>query len=261
MRRGIILVALGAAAALLIPLEWWLPGAACWLAALVLVLRDPEPAFRRRMGIVLGAVALLAAAPIHTARNSQHFVTLGLPFLAVVVVPALLMRRFDRGVLRFTLWPRRFRRRDLVYTLLAIPVSWLAIELYFFHINVELPSHWAMPQPPSTEAFWRLFAGINAVGIWDELFFVNTVFALLRSCYSFGAANLAQSVIYASVLTDMAFTGIGPGLVYLFALTQGAMYERSESLLWVLLVHVIVDAVLVAAILRFHYPGFVPAWF
>ena len=52
----------------------------------------------------------------------------------------------------------------------------------------------------------------------------------------------------------MAFTGVGPIVVYAFALTQGAMYERSRCLLYVLIVHLIVDAFLVFAILQYHYP-------
>jgi hypothetical protein len=64
-------------------------------------------------------------------------------------------------------------------------------------------------------------------------------------------------VIYTSVLTDMAFTGIGPVLIYIFALTQGSMFEESENLLYVLAVHLIVDFFLYHAILQGHYPGYV----
>jgi hypothetical protein len=53
----------------------------------------------------------------------------------------------------------------------------------------------------------------------------------------------------------MAFTGAGPFIVYLFALTQGAMFKESDSLLYVLVVHLIVDAFLFAAILHHYYPG------
>ena len=101
----------------------------------------------------------------------------------------------------------------------------------------------------------RLFVGINSVGIWDELFFVNVSFAVLRSLFRFRTANAIQAVLYTSVLYDMAFTGIGPFIVYLFAWTQGAMFEESENLLFVLVVHLIVDAFLISAIVGFHYPG------
>jgi len=49
--------------------------------------------------------------------------------------------------------------------------------------------------------------------------------------------------------------------VYLFALIQGVMYERARTLLYVLVVHLIVDAFLVAAILRYYFPHMVRVFF
>jgi hypothetical protein len=123
-------------------------------------------------------------------------------------------------------------------------------------VNPDVPTHWYLPPHPDPEQSWRLFVGINCVGVWDELFFVNTVFAVLRSVFPYRTASVAQAVVYTSVLYRMAFTGIGPFIIYLFALTQAAMFEKSENLLYVLLVHLIVDAFLFAAILGHYYPAF-----
>ncbi len=256
--RLAILIAFCISGALLIPLESYPAGGLFWALAAGLTLREPSPAFRRRMGLLLGAVAVLAAAPIDTDTSVRHFITLGVPFLAVVLVPALVLGRTDPGVIRFRFRPKRFRWLDVLYVAISIPLAWAAFELYFKVINPDVPSHWPLPVVPETGASWRLFIGINCVGIWDELFFVNTVFAVLRSLYPMRLANAAQAVIYASVLTDMAFTGIGPVLVYLFALTQGSMFEESENLLYVLAVHVIVDVFLLSAIFNHAYPGYTP---
>ena len=118
-------------------------------------------------------------------------------------------------------------------------------------------THWTLPAEVDPGAVTALFWGINGVGVWDELFFVNTVYAILRSMFSYRIANLAQAVVYTAVLYDMAFTGIGPIVVYLFALTQGAMFEESENLLYVLIVHLVVDYFLFSAIVAYHYPGYV----
>jgi hypothetical protein len=96
--------------------------------------------------------------------------------------------------------------------------------------------------------------GLNSVGIWDELFFVNIMFCVLRSMFSFRVSNLAQAVVYTSVLYDMAFVGIGPVLIYCFALTQGSMYEQAKCLLYVLIVHLVIDAFLLESIIDFYYP-------
>ncbi len=236
------------------PVFLW-PGALLWIAGLTVALKQPDGSFRRRMAVLFLCVAVLAAAPIHTNTDTRHFVTLGAFFLAVVAGPTLALRKSDPGVITWNLFPTRFRRRDLVYVLISIPLSWLAFRVYFFTVNPEVPAHWVLPAVPDREAIWRLIAGINGVGIWDELFFINTVYGLLRSLFSQRVANAAQAVVYASVLNTMAFTGIGPLLVYALALTQGSMYEGSRSLLYVILVHLIIDLFLVRAILQFYYPG------
>ena len=38
------------------------------------------------MIVLLGTVAILAAAPIHTDTSNGHFIALGIPFLAVLVI-------------------------------------------------------------------------------------------------------------------------------------------------------------------------------
>ncbi len=260
VRRAAILIATGLAVPPLLPLRarvcgplvW--PGLVLWSAALFLVLLDRDPALRRRMAVLLGVILVLALAPINTGTGNRHFLVLAGFFLAVLLAPALLLRRSDPGVITWRILPRRFRWRDVIYVLISIPLSW-AVFLFYFRVNPGVPYHWVLPALPFREESWRLIVGINLVGIWDELFFINTVYALLRSVYPRRPAIAAQGVVYASVLTTMAFTGLGPFLVYLLALTQGAMYEGSRSLIYVLLVHLIIDVFLVAAILHAHYPG------
>ena len=253
--RFLALAGLCVSAVLLIPVERYLAGGVVWALGLLPVVLDREPAFRRRMGMLYALVVLLAVAPIHTDTGTAHFLTLGLFFLAAVALPPLILGRTDPGVIRYTFLPRRPDGLDLFYVAISIPLAYGVISLYFFTINPEVPTHWPLPPEPDPEASWRLIAGINCVGIWDELFFVNTVYAILRSVFPHRLANAGQAALYASVLTDMAFTGIGPIVVYLFALTQGAMYERSNVLIYVLVVHVIVDVFLLGGIFGFNYPG------
>ena len=53
---------------------------------------------------------------------------------------------------------------------------------------------------------------------------------------------------------------LGPLLVLVLALTQGAMYERSRVLLWVLIVHLVVDYFLFQGIVGAHYPELSVWW-
>lgn len=253
--RTIVLVVFAAAVVLLLPLGLRLPGLVAWAVAVALVAFSRDGALHLHMGILLGVVLMLSYAPINTDLSPRHFVTLGIPFFLALAVPAAILKWKSPGTMDWRFFPKKLHKRDIIYTLIAIPGSWAIIWLYFFHLSPELPTHWPLPHPRDPDVVQRFIIGINCVGIWDELFFINTVYVLLRPLYPKRIANLGQAVVYTSVLYTMAFTGWGPVIIYLFALTQGIMFERARALVWVLLVHIIVDVFLVLAILHYHYPG------
>lgn len=258
--RIALLACFAAATILLIPAHQHLIGAVFATAALVLLLRDPEPKLRRRVGVLLGCVVLLAICDINTSLSSENFLHVGLFFTAVIVLPGLIQRFGDRGVIRYRFLPERWRWHDVIYTILSIPLAWLVLKGYEWGnrewLNHELFEQWSMPAEADAGEIRRLFIGINLVGIWDELFFVNVCFALFRSLFRFPVANAMQAVIYTAVLFDMAFVGLGVFIVFAFAWTQGSMFEKSEGLLWVLVVHLIVDFFLVAMIVQHYYPDY-----
>ena len=254
----VALAAFALSAALLIPLAWWIPGLAAWTVSAVLVWRSGSTALRHRMGVLLMAVLVLAAVPIGTDLGNANFLRVGGAFLAVVVGPWAWLRRRDPGVIEYTIFPKRWNAVQIGYVLLSVPLAWAIVHWYFFVLTPEMPLQWPVDAQSPRSQIWRLFGGINGVGIWDELFFVNTVYAVLRSLFPARWANLAQAVVYTSVLNDMAFIGAGPVIVYCFALTQGVMYERTRALIYVLAVHLIVDAFLVKAILHYHQPASIP---
>jgi hypothetical protein len=126
--RILMLGSFAAACWLLIPQEQYLAGAAAWAISLVTALTDPERALRRRMGILLGCVAILAVAPISTDIRPIKFFTLGGSFLAVIVLPAIILGKTDPGVIRFRMWPHKFRWLDLFYVAISIPLAKYILE-------------------------------------------------------------------------------------------------------------------------------------
>ena len=259
-RRIALLVAYVASTILLIPAQQMILGLLCMAAAVCLAATDWEAKLRRRMGVLLGCVVILGLCDINPSIEYDNFFRVGIPFSLVILLPSIILRSGDEGVIRYRFLPRVWRKQDLIYTIISIPLAWIVLKGYAWGnltlLGDELFRHWTLPPEPDPEAIKRLFLGINLVGIWDELFFVNTAFALLRSLFNFRVANAMQAVLYTAVLYDMAFTGLGIFIVFLFAWTQGSMFEKSESLLWVLIVHLIVDYFLVAFIVQTYYPTF-----
>lgn len=214
---------------------------------------------RRRLYLALALpLALLVFSPITTDLSWSHIALLASIFTAVLILPTLILRRPE--IITFKFWPEKIDPIDLAYTVLAIPLAWSMLSLYLKILSPEVPFNWVLPSEPDNLELFKLFMGINGVGIWDELFFINICYAILRALFPYRIANLAQSVIYMSVLYDMAFSGWGPVFVYILALTQGAMYERSKVLIWVLIVHLIVDYFLFQMIVTAYYPDLSVWW-
>lgn len=260
-RRKVMLISFALAIVLLIPAGQLVPGGICAAVCTWLLASDEEVKLRRRLGVLLACVVFLGFIDINPSLSNENFLTLSAAFTLVILVPALVLHfSGDKGLIRFRFWPVHWRKQDIIYTILSIPLAWVVLKSYewgnreFF--DNELFRQWSMPDEADEGEIRRLFIGINLVGIWDELFFVNTCFAVLRSLFKFRLANALQAIIYTAVLYDMAFVGCGIFIVFLFAWTQGAMFEKSESLLWVLIVHLIVDYFLVAFIVQSYYPSY-----
>jgi membrane protease YdiL (CAAX protease family) len=261
--KRIALIAWALSVPLLIPLEQFALGGVLLAMSAAATWLTRDPTFQRRFAVLLGCVALLSVAPINTRTDTTHALELGFFFALVVIAPWFLLRgeRLENGerVISYQVFPKRWSRLEIAYVFISAPLAFAGLSIYFA-LSPEVPFNWTLPSTPQDEPLLRLFAGINAVGIWDELFFINTVYAVLRSLYGFWWSNLAQAVLYVSVLGDMAFTGWGPVFVAILALTQGIMFERSRVLIYVLVVHLIVDYFLFQAIIAAHYPGFRAWW-
>ena len=232
-------------------------GIAASLLFIVTVVRESPDRRLKYLALAL-PLALLVFSPVNTDLSWGHIVSLASIFVACLLIPLFMLS--STGIITYKWFPEKLDWLDVGYTLLSIPLAWGALTLYLKFLSPEVPFNWILPEEVNNVELFKLFMGINGVGIWDELFFVNTSFAIIRSLFPYRIANPAQSVIYVAVLYDMAFSGWGPLFVYILALTQGAMYERSRVLIWVLIVHLIVDYFLFQIIVEAYYPNLSVWW-
>lgn len=101
----------------------------------------------------------------------------------------------------------------------------------------------------------RLFAGTNAVGLWDELAFIVITLSVLRRFLPFLWANLLQAILFTSFLYELGFTSWGPFFIFPFAILQGLIFKNTESIAYVVTIHLSLDFVLFLAIINAHHPG------
>jgi hypothetical protein len=202
------------------------------------------------VGLGIGVITTISLrADLSDAGIARFAVVLS----AAVLVPYVLSRFvLGQDVIRFPLRTgRRWSRTQVVYLLVVVVLAYLLLPWYFLGSGAYL--NWPVVDTPQEIA--RLFVGVNAVGIWDELFFVCTVLALLRVHFPFPLANVLQAVVFVSFLWELGYREWGPLLTVPFALVQGWIFRRTASLTYVVTVHLLFDLVVFMVLVHAHDPA------
>jgi hypothetical protein len=208
--------------------------------------------------LLLIAVGMLIVSTISVKADISwgNFFLVGFVLAAAVAVPYLLSRFwFKDRVIRFP-WKtgQKWSRVQWGYFALVLFLGWLILPFYFISSGVYL--NW--PHVTAPDEIGRLLVGVNAVGTWDELFFICTVFVLYRRHFPFWLANLLQMVVFVSFLWELGYQSWGPALTIPFALLQGFTFMITKSLTYVLIVHLLFDLVVFLVIVHARNPGMLP---
>lgn len=232
------------------PLGWFVLAAA--LAAAWVLHR---PLAKDLLLIGLG-ISIVSTTSMEADVSWPRFFAIGTALTLAVVVPFVVDRFvYRRRAIRFP-WRthRAWPRAEKAY-LVAVPLlGWAILPFYF--ITSGAYRNW--PHITDGSELARFFVGVNAVGTWDELFFICTCFALLRRHFPTLVANLLQATIFVSFLWELGYREWGPLLTAPFALLQGWIFTRTGSLTYVLVVHLLFDAVVFLAIVHAHNPAMFP---
>lgn len=206
--------------------------------------------------LLILAIGLVALTPINTNISYSHVLLMGFMISLAVAVPYYFSACvYHDGIISFPLrHGRRWYRTEILYILATALIAYFVLPFYL--INTGSYHNWTVE--PGLSNIIRLFIGTNALGIWDELFFVTTVLAILRQFLPFWYANLIQAVLWTTFLYTLGFRGWGPFILYFFCLSQGYIFRRTKSLLYILTIHLTLDFILFLTLLYTHNPGWVP---
>ena len=224
-------------------------GYAVLVVSLVAAFLLDRPLFRDLLLIALG-IGIVSTTSVEADISWDMFFLLGAVLTAAVAAPVLVDRIvYRRQAITFPwITRRRWTRLQWAYVV-AVPVlGYLILPAYFIHSGSY--QNWPPIQTPSE--FGRFFVGVNAVGLWDELFFICICFALLRRHFPLWTANGLQATIFVSFLWELGYRSWGPLLTIPFALLQGYIFTRTKSLTYVVIIHLLFDAVVFLAIVHAH---------
>lgn len=255
-RRGLpAAIGVALSAFFLFALQWTLVGLGVLVASLALAWVLSKELCKDLLLIGLG-LTIVASTSVRAGISWPRFFAIGAALGGAVLVPFLVDRLiYRRRVLRYP-WRtgRKWQRWQLYYLIVVPALAYLILPFYFIRSGAY--QNW--PVITTLSEHLRFFVGVNAVGTWDELFFICTCFAVLRRHFPFWQANLLQAVIMVSFLWELGYQVWGPLLTFPFALVQGYLFTKSRSLTYVVIVHLIFDAVVFLAIVHANNPSFFP---
>lgn len=212
-------------------------------------------ALLRDLALVAVGLVIMSVVEVNTEVTNEHILSMGTAMVLAVAVPYLVSRYVYRDhAVRFPLRAGRWTRFEKVWLVAVVVIGYAVLPVYMIRTGVY--ENW--PAVDDAEGVGRLFLGTNALGIWDELFFVCTCFTLLRRHLPWWQANLVQGVLFTSFLHELGFHAWGPWLIYPFALVQGYTFKVTRSLTYVVCVHLLFDLILFLVLLHAHQRDWFP---
>lgn len=233
-------------------IAWWVERRSGSTFALPHRANTPPSILRDLLLIALGLV-IIRTIPLAAQLDNLSMVRFTLALGGAVAVPYVVSRFVFRDyAIRFP-WRGGSRWKVFHWAWLAgvLVLGWLILPWYFISSGVY--QNWPVVDNPDLTA--RLFIGVGAVGIWDELFFICVVFTLLLRHLPPWQANAVQAIVFVSFLWELGYRSWGPALTIPFALVQGFIFLRTRSLGYVVAVHLLFDAVVFAVLVHAHNPG------
>lgn len=201
-------------------------------------------------------IAIVSLTSVEADVGWERFITIGAVLIGAVTVPILLDRLWLRR--RAITFPWRtakpWTRTQWAYVVVVPFLAWAILPFYFIRSGAY--QNW--PHITDFSELARFFVGVNFVGLWDELFFICTCFALLRRHFTLWPANFLQATIFVSFLWELGYQSWGPLLTTPFALLQAYLFKKTRSLLFVLAVHLLFDVVVFLSIVGARYPDQLP---
>lgn len=239
-----------ASGVLLFGFQYNLAGYATLVASLV-VAAFVDRDLLRHLALIVAGLFIISLVPLNADLSLGHMAAMGTALALAVIVPWVVGRFVYRErIIRFPmLTGRKWSLPAKLYLPGVVILGYFILPVYLIGSGAYLNWPDASGDP---SVFWRLFIGVNSVGIWDELFFICTTYTLLRQHFPNWLANILQAVIFTSFLWEIGYTGWGPLLTFPFALLQGYTFTLTKSFSYVVSVHLLFDLVLFLALVHAH---------
>lgn len=228
------------------------PSGYALLAAGVALAWAADRHLARHLTVIAASLVILSTMSLKADLTNAGMARFAVVLTAAVAVPFVVLRHvLKEDVIAFP-WRtgERWSRFEYTYLAVVVTLGYLVLPPYF----IGSGSYRNWPTVVTPNEIVRLFLGVNAVGLWDELFFICIVFALLRRHFPFTIANVLQATVFVAFLWELGYRSWGPLLTVPFALLQGYIFARTRSLAYVVTVHLSFDLIIFMILVHAHTP-------
>ncbi len=231
-------------------LGWWTLG--LWILSLIGCKKD----FAKDLALIYLSLIILSISKINTDISYYHMIEMGATLTLALGLPYVISKYYYKSnSIDFRFFSGQpWTRKEIMYIFLSGVIAYLLIPFYLKNTGAYL--NWSIE--PGVSNMIRLFVWTNALWIWDELFFISTVLWVLRKHLPFIWANILQAILFSAFLYELWFTGWWFIMIYIFALIQWIIFKKTESLAYVITIHLVVDFILFLALIQAHHPNWMP---
>lgn len=212
--------------------------------------------FRNDIVLIYISVFILSFSHINTDISYYHMFEMWWALTIALALPYVISKYvYQNNSIEFSFWDTSvWSKKAMAYLFFVAVIAYFLIPFYLKNTGAYL--NWSVESGVSNMV--RLFIGTNALGIWDELFFISTVLGLIRKWIPFFWANILQAILFTSFLYELWFTGWWFVMIFAFALIQWAIFKKTQSLSYIIAIHLTVDLILFLALIYAHEPKWMP---
>jgi len=212
--------------------------------------------FRRDFLLIFFSMAMLGLANINTDISFYHVLNMATLLPLAAIIPYCVSRFIlkDYHIQFHYCHIKNWYRIGILSIFISAATAYFVFPLYLKDTGSYL--NWKII--PETGYLTWFCIWIIVLAIWEELIFRGAFLGLFRRYFPFTIANLTQSILSTSFLYELGFRGWGFALIFMFALIQGYIFKKTESLLSVILIHLTMDIIFFLAIINASYPSLFP---
>lgn len=197
-------------------------------------------------------ILIVAIAPISTELSLESFYRMWVYMFPALCFPYVVHTLFSKNQpILFQLQLFKIKKYHMQYVAFVVGI---VIFIMPFFLSQWVYRNWTVE--PTFESVFLLAFWLCLVGLWDEMFFVNSLLSVLRGTVWFWIANITQAAIFTTFLYRIWFDSWGPVFIFPYTFLQGYMFHKTQSLLFIIGVHMIMDVIVFTSLLWLY--GIIP---